>query len=198
MSGQGSEDTKMGSLEDTKMRSSGPTSQPLNFSTSSRLTSHILGITLFSLLTFLYGCQLPILTPKDAVINRTNPNFLKDAGVDEKTNPHKEDDKCGVCHKASTEVLTKENPAENEVGQRRQMTTDLVDLCSRCHKASIEAGEHRVGMPTRLNRENLPLDHQGNMTCATTCHNVHTKDPGLEKNILRMPFDTLCLSCHDV
>lgn len=148
------------------------------------------------LLTALYGCQLSVLAPKGDVINRTNPNFLKEAGVDERTNPHG-DQKCAVCHKAPMELLTKEGPAENEISRRRMMRTDLIDLCSRCHKASVES-EHAVGIPTKLNRKNLPLDPQGNITCATTCHDVHTKDPGLEKRMLRNSFDTLCLSCHDV
>jgi predicted CXXCH cytochrome family protein len=149
------------------------------------------------LLTVLTACQPPVLTPKGEVINRPNPDFLKEAGVDEKTNPHR-DEKCFVCHRASKEILTKGNPTEGEVIQRKMMRTDLIDLCSRCHKAAIEAGEHSVGISTKLNRENLPLDHQGNITCATTCHDVHTKDPGLAGRMLRKPFDTLCLSCHDV
>lgn len=149
-----------------------------------------------SLFTALAGCQPLTLTPKDVVINKTNPNFLKEAGVDEKTNPHK-DENCLVCHTASKELLMKGNPAESEAVQRRLMRTDLIDLCSRCHKASVES-EHTVGIPTKLNRENLPLDPQGNITCATTCHDVHTKAPGLDKRMLRHSFDTLCLSCHDV
>lgn len=186
----------MGSLEDTKMRSSGPTSQPRNFSTSSRLTSHVLGITVFSLLAFLYGCQPPALTPKGVVINKTNPNFLKEAGVDEKTNPHK-DENCVVCHMATKELLTKEGPGEKEIVQRRFMRTDLIDLCVRCHGGPLEY-EHSVGVPTKLNKENLPLDPQGNITCATTCHDVHTKKQGFAKGMLRLPFNDLCFSCHDV
>lgn len=150
----------------------------------------------FILFTALAGCQPPALTPKDAAINRTNPNFLKEAGVDERTNPHR-DQKCEVCHTSPTELLTKEGPAEDEILQRRVMRTDLIDLCVQCHKASVES-EHTVGIPTKLNTGNLPLDPQGNITCATTCHDVHTKDPGLEKRMLRHSFDTLCLSCHDV
>ncbi len=167
-------------------------------SNTSCLTSHVLLLTAFSLLTFFIGCQPLTLTPKGAVINKTNPNFLKEAGVDEKTNPHK-DENCVVCHIASKELLTKVVPAESEAVQRRFMRTDLIDLCSSCHRDRVSTeSEHSVGVPTKLNRENLPLDPQGSITCATTCHDIHTKNPGLKKGLLRHPYDTLCLSCHDV
>lgn len=154
-------------------------------------------IGLFLIGTFIAtsGCQTQ-LSSKGTFINKTNNNFLKETGIDEKTNPHK-DEKCQVCHTAKSELLTKEFVAEAEVAQRRQMRTDLVDLCVQCHRASAET-EHTVGMVTKLNKENLPLDHEGKITCATTCHDVHTKDPALMKNFIRHPVNTLCLSCHDV
>ena len=142
------------------------------------------------------GCQTQLSSSKGTFINRTNHDFLREAGVDEKTNPHSEE-KCQVCHTAPNEVLTKENAAEAESVQKRQMRTDLVDLCVQCHKGRVES-EHVVGVPTNLNREILPLDHEGKITCATTCHDVHTKDPGLVRGLVRHPVDTLCLSCHDV
>lgn len=138
----------------------------------------------------LSSCQS--VTPGMAV-NKTNPRFLKEAGVDENVNPHK-DGVCKACHSADKDLLNKEVPTETEVAQRKLMRTDPVNLCVTCHKASLES-EHVVGIETKLNRNNLPLDHQGNITCATTCHDVHSKDLGL---MLRHPFDTLCLSCHDV
>lgn len=116
--------------------------------------------------------------------------------VDEKTNPHK-DNMCHICHLASDAVLTKENATETEIAQRKGMRADLVGLCTQCHKVRIEM-EHRVSIPTKLNKENLPLDHEGKITCATTCHEMHTKNPALKKGLLRHPGDTLCMSCHDV
>lgn len=142
------------------------------------------------------GCQTQLSSSKGAFINRTNQNFLREAGVDEKTNPHK-DEKCQACHTAPNDLLAKENAAEAEIIQRRQMRTDLIDLCVQCHRASQEA-EHTVGMGTKLNRENLPLDHEGKITCATTCHDVHTKDPDFMRGLVRHSPDKLCLSCHDV
>lgn len=149
-----------------------------------------------SLFTILLGCQPPVLTPKGAVINKTNPNFLKEAGVDEKTNPHR-NQKCQLCHTAPDELLAKEKPADNEIVRRKLMRTDLINLCSQCHKASAES-EHMVGVETKLNRQNLPLDHEGKITCATTCHDVHTKTPGLSIFFLRVDPTTLCFSCHNV
>ncbi|MBI5894067.1 MAG: hypothetical protein HZB79_10585 [Deltaproteobacteria bacterium] len=135
----------------------------------------------FPILAFISGCQ---------------PHFLKDAGVDEKTNPHR-NEKCFVCHTASKDLLTKESPAENEFIQIKLMRTDLINLCAVCHKAQAES-RHSVGIPAKLNRENLPLNQQGNITCAATCHNVHTKNIDLAKKMLRRPFNNLCLSCHDI
>lgn len=149
-----------------------------------------------SLFTALVSCQPPALTPKGTVINKTNPNFLKEAGVDEKTNPHR-DQKCQVCHTAPDELLAKENPAENETIRRKLMRTDLINLCSQCHKTSAE-NEHLVGVATKLNRQNLPLDHEGKITCATTCHDAHTKNPGLGRFFLRADPNSLCFSCHAV
>lgn len=151
--------------------------------------------TYFSLLA-LFGCQTPAFTPKGAAINKTNPNFLKEAGVDENTNPHI-DQKCQVCHTAPDDLLAKENPADNEIPRIRLMRTDLINLCSQCHKASVE-NEHTVGVETKLNRQNLPLDHEGKITCAITCHDVHTKLPGLSRFFLRTDPNSLCFSCHAV
>lgn len=144
------------------------------------------------------GCQSALSSSKETFINRTNHNFLKEAGVDESTDPHREK-KCQVCHIASNEVLAKENALESEIIRRKQMRTDLIDLCVQCHRdRSSEGAEHVVGVRTKLNRENLPLDHEGKISCATTCHDMHIKDPGLMGSLMRHPVNTLCLSCHDV
>jgi len=142
------------------------------------------------------GCQTPLSFSRGTAVNKTNHDFLSETGVDLKTNPHK-DGKCQVCHSAPDEILTKENAAETELIQRKYMRTDLIDLCVQCHKASSES-EHRVGVGTNLNKNNLPLDRDSKVTCATTCHDVHTKDPSLRKNLLRYPPNTLCFSCHNV
>ncbi len=153
-------------------------------------------IIFFGLLVLISACQPAVLVQKGAVVNKTNPNFLKEAGVNEITNPHK-DSNCKVCHLAPAELLTKEKPSASELLQKKQMRTDLTGLCATCHKASLET-DHRVGIGTKLNKTPLPLDHQGNLNCATTCHDVHIKDPALSKKMLRDTFDALCLSCHDV
>lgn len=146
--------------------------------------------------TVLYSCRPALLTPKGAVINRANPNFLKEAGVDEKTDPHK-GQKCQVCHTAPDALLIKENPSNDESVQRKLMRTDLINLCYQCHKASAE-NEHKVGIKTKLNRQNLPLDHEGKIACAVTCHDMHTtaKKPDLKRFFLRQDTNSLCFSCH--
>lgn len=156
-------------------------------------TTHLFLILLFS---FLPACQPQVLVQRGVVVNKTNPYFLREVGVDEMTNPHKSGN-CQVCHLAPSDLLTKEKSSENELLQKKQMRTDSISLCTTCHKAAIES-EHRVGIGTKLNKENLPLNHQGDMTCATTCHDMHTKEPALTRYLLRKPFDALCLSCHDV
>lgn len=153
-------------------------------------------LAVISIFTFLTGCRPTILTPKGEIINKTNLNFLKEAGVDERTNPHI-DGTCTVCHQATNEILTKENPSRNEAIQKRLMKTDLIGLCVGCHTEALK-NQHKVGIGTKLNRENLPLDHEGKITCATTCHDMHAKEPERSKKMLRHLQDVACLSCHDV
>lgn len=69
-------------------------------------------------------------------------------------------------------------------------------VCKRCHPSMLI--NHKVGVITRLNRENLPLDEEGRITCAYTCHNVHPEgNSDFEKKLLRMEVNKICFSCHD-
>lgn len=69
-------------------------------------------------------------------------------------------------------------------------------LCEGCHPDVHPT--HKVGVKTKLNREHLPLDEEGRITCAYTCHIMHSKgDSVFEKKLLRMDINKLCFSCHD-
>lgn len=116
-------------------------------------------------------------------------------GRDVETNPH-DGSGCPFCHNAPVTLLTKEDPTAEERAERRAMKGDLTTICAECHERSAEKG-HPVGMPPKLNRLDLPLDDDGTINCATTCHHVHTEDADLKRYMLRYSFDTLCLSCHD-
>lgn len=128
-------------------------------------------------------------------INLTDPDFLNHVGVKKNFNPHKGGN-CNVCHKAAVETLESSGQSEREVLSRRSMQTDLVRLCDDCHEAS-KWPHHLTGIKPKNNKSNLPLDSNGFITCATTCHNIHTTDPELSKGKLLDSFDNLCLSCHN-
>lgn len=69
-------------------------------------------------------------------------------------------------------------------------------VCENCHPDVHPS--HKVGVTAKLNRENLPLDEEGKITCAYTCHNVHPKsNSDFEKKLLRMEVNKICFSCHN-
>ncbi|GAB4442657.1 MAG: cytochrome c3 family protein [bacterium] len=110
------------------------------------------------------------------VISTAASSFAKDSY------PHFSKDACNVCHVSHNgKVLLK----------------DPITLCKDCHPTAHDK-DHKVGIKTKLNRANLPLDSNGNIVCAYTCHDMHPKKGSdFENNLLRTDPDTLCLSCHE-
>jgi|GEM_PF-4664609 len=96
--------------------------------------------------------------------------------------PHFSKDACNVCHLSHG---------------AKALIKDPISLCKGCHPTSHDK-DHKVGIKTKLNRANLPLDSEGRIVCAYTCHNMHPeKGTAFENNLLRTDPDTLCLSCHE-
>lgn len=113
---------------------------------------------------------------------------------DSKGNPHTSRDNCGVCH------LLPKNKLESfftSSAMKRQLRADHVTLCRGCHDVRID---HGVGKAPEMNREGLPVAEDGTITCATTCHSMHVKNPADEKQEyyhLRLPIAKICFSCHE-
>ena len=110
---------------------------------------------------------------------------------------------CAFCHAADENllkgVIKGEVRGEEALSASRRMKSDLVTTCRTCHRD--EGDDHVVGVAPKMNRHDLPLDDEGKMNCATTCHNVHPPDESDEKvkrGLLRISPDKLCFSCHDV
>lgn len=95
---------------------------------------------------------------------------------------HLSNDNCDNCHiDIKNYKLLKDGPNK---------------VCENCHPNVHPS--HKIGMKVRINRENLPLDEEGNITCAYTCHNVHPKNnKDFEKKLLRMEVNKICFSCHN-
>jgi hypothetical protein len=74
-------------------------------------------------------------------------------------------------------------------------SSSLNSVCIKCHNIS----GHKSGAKPILNKGNLPLDADGTINCATTCHNIHatTSDIAHNRYFLRLPPEKLCFSCHD-
>lgn len=94
---------------------------------------------------------------------------------------------CGTCHESH----------DGEIKMGSLLVRDPDSLCLKCHKPG--KGDHAVGEVPKINRQNLPLGPDGKITCALTCHNVHTNsdDPVVIRGLLRLHPNELCLSCHD-
>ncbi len=108
--------------------------------------------------------------------------FYSFVGLSLAENFHLSKDNCNNCH------LDLNNPKALKDGPNR--------VCESCHPDVHPS--HKVGVKTRLNRENLPLDEEGKITCAYTCHNVHPKgNKDFEKRLLRMDINKICFSCHN-
>ena len=128
------------------------------------------------------GCSLPALFKGDA----ENPHLKR---------------KCRACHSVPDELLASVGKGEGEgdySGEARALKSDLNGICTGCHEPG--KGDHAVGNVPGINKRHLPLDREGRITCAITCHDVHTKnsdDPVVMKGLLRLHPTDLCLSCHD-
>lgn len=107
--------------------------------------------------------------------------------------PHSDAGDCTLCHVAPLKTLRGWFVFGST---KRQLKDDLVEVCKKCHGSGFG---HAVGKKTPLNHEGLPLAGDGTVTCATTCHNMHirTEDQKQQFYHLRLPFDSLCISCHD-
>lgn len=109
-------------------------------------------------------------------------------------NPHGDPESCGVCH-----ILPKEKLEGlfTSSSLKRQLRSDLVNLCRGCHGVGFG---HGVGKKPEMNIHKLPLADDGTITCAITCHDMHIKNPAdqeQEHYHLRLPVAKICFSCHD-
>ncbi|MBT0662790.1 cytochrome C [Geobacter pelophilus] len=106
--------------------------------------------------------------------------------------PHGVAGKCQVCHVEPEDSL---NSWFTFTSTKKKLTLDFNEVCRQCH--GLDFG-HGVGKKPALNRESLPLDSSGKITCAVTCHNIHiaSDDPRQSQYHLRLIGAPLCLSCH--
>lgn len=109
---------------------------------------------------------------------------------------------CKACHKAPDELLVKVEKGEGDatdLNEAKALKSDLNGICTGCHEPG--KGDHAIGEVPKINKRHLPLDSDGRITCAVTCHNVHIKNinnPLVKKRLLRLPQKDLCFSCHDL
>jgi hypothetical protein len=110
--------------------------------------------------------------------------------------PHSETGKCSVCHVLSAESLRSPLVMGSASSSKRQLKYNLNEVCRRCHGSNFG---HATGKKTEQNTANLPLGADDTITCATTCHNMHVRSDDFKQQSyhLRLPFDSLCVSCHD-
>lgn len=119
-------------------------------------------------------------------------------------NPHSETGDCSICHVAPANKL---RGWFTSGSTKRELKRDLNQICLDCHTIEpAHAGGfmgvgkgHATGLKTALNHQNLPLAKDGTITCATTCHDMHVApdDRQLHVKHLRLPVNSLCVSCHD-
>ena len=107
--------------------------------------------------------------------------------------PHSESSDCSVCHIAPAEKLRSWFVF---VSTKKQLKNDLNEVCQHCHGSNFG---HATGKKTSVNHAGLPLAGDGTVTCATTCHNMHIRSEDQKQQFyhLRLPIDSLCISCHD-
>ncbi len=109
-------------------------------------------------------------------------------------NPHTESANCEVCHMVPEAELKSLSVPGSKM---RSLRADLVTVCRQCHGVGFG---HGVGKKPEMNRESLPLDTDGTITCAITCHSMHLKDATdwhQKRYHLRLPIEKLCISCHN-
>lgn len=127
------------------------------------------------------------------------------AASDVTVSPHSDSGDCSVCHVASVDKLRSWFTFGST---KRELKGDLNNICQRCHDVQIDSPDgmlvigigHATGKKTALNRADLPLDGSDKINCATTCHNMHIKseDPHQQRKFLRLPSNSLCVSCHNM
>lgn len=119
-------------------------------------------------------------------------------------NPHSESGDCSVCHVASVDKLRGWFVFGST---KKELKDDLNTVCKKCHTVQISSPDgligvgvgHATGKKTSINHKNLPLASDGTITCAITCHNMHviSDDRHQQLKHLRLPANSLCISCHD-
>lgn len=124
-----------------------------------------------------------------------NSSFAADLNARAKfgSSPHTDSGDCTICHVYPAETLR----GWFVLGStKRLLKDDLVEVCSKCHGSGFG---HAIGKKTTINHSGLPLNGKSEITCATTCHNMHVKSEDQKQTFyhLRLPFDALCVSCHD-
>ncbi len=109
-----------------------------------------------------------------------------------RVNPHSGTGNCHVCHVATEADLGSRFTSPSV---KKKLLADSTRLCRQCHGVAFG---HGVGKTPAMNRRDLPLDADGKIACAMTCHNIHVKsdDPVQSRYHLRLTRDELCLSCH--
>lgn len=109
-----------------------------------------------------------------------------------KINPHTGKGNCQLCHVATEDDL---NGWFTFASTKRAFRKDFNELCRQCH--GVQFG-HGIGKAPSMNKLDLPLDAEGRIACAITCHNMHVKSDDMvqQKYHLRFTQFKLCVSCH--
>jgi hypothetical protein len=115
--------------------------------------------------------------------------------VTKKPSPHGVKGSCQVCHVETEDRLNRWSLFSYGI-DKKKLTLDYNALCRQCH--GVDFG-HGVGKSTKFNKEDLPMDMEGKITCAITCHDMHIKsdDRTQSRYHLRYEKNRLCLSCHN-
>jgi hypothetical protein len=106
-------------------------------------------------------------------------------------NPHERKDAkaCPICHVTP--------PSEAEASRQQfnlRFEGDVVALCGSCHGGYTHMHPVKIAVaPDMKNPEDLPLDKDGKITCAT-CHDV-MEGHGVSRK-RRVTGRALCLNCH--
>lgn len=112
----------------------------------------------------------------------------------EHVSPHDAQGACLSCHIAPERDL---NADRFPFSGKKQLKYGVNGACLQCH--GIDFG-HGVGKKPEMNRTGLPLDGDGLIACAITCHDMHVvaaENPHQKAYHLRVPVEDLCFSCHD-
>ncbi|UTG91250.1 cytochrome c3 family protein [Geobacter sulfurreducens] len=112
----------------------------------------------------------------------------------ERVSPHDAQGACLSCHIATERDLRSDRLSGDG---KSQLKSDANGVCLQCH--GIDFG-HGVGKKPEMNRKGLPLDGDGLIACAITCHDMHVvaaENPHQKAYHLRIPVEDLCFSCHD-